>query len=216
MKPCTNSLSTVVEIGSTKTQSIAVRRGVLQGDPLSPLLFNMCIDFIFKDLNRAVIQEKFGFRVDDALCLTIFAFADGIVLVSRDRNFMQSLVSTAINQRGSIDLIVSGIKSRILDISYSGTQRTICQNALVVDVDKSIPAEPITEFVEYLGGKFRHNLQFDLGEEIGKFSEKIERLRGSEFLHDDQTLVLLKNYLWPTLIYKLQTAPKQATITKDL
>ena len=84
-------IQTLVECSGGKTEPISVRRGVLQGDPLSPLLFNICIDFILRDLNQQSIKSKLGFAIDDELSLTVFAFADDMVVIARNRKSMEIL-----------------------------------------------------------------------------------------------------------------------------
>ena len=72
-------LTVRVEIGRSVTAGISVKRGVLQGNPLSPLLFNLCINLILDNLNRPDIQRVFGFQINDDMALSAFAFADDLV-----------------------------------------------------------------------------------------------------------------------------------------
>lgn len=55
-------------------------RGVKQGDPLSPLLFNLCLD---KVINK--LQEMKGFQLPNSECLSCMAFADDILLFAETK-----------------------------------------------------------------------------------------------------------------------------------
>ena len=50
----------VVSMENRVTQPIRVERGVLQGDPCSPLLFNLCFNTLMLTLNQP-IYRKLGF-----------------------------------------------------------------------------------------------------------------------------------------------------------
>lgn len=58
------------------SERIRQGRGVLQGDPLSPLLFNLCIDYLVAKLHREIGVKIFD-RTVGAL-----AFADDLILMA--------------------------------------------------------------------------------------------------------------------------------------
>lgn len=59
-----------------QVKGVRVRRGVKQGDPLSPLLFNCIMDELFYKLPTII-----GYKVGETL-INVLAFADDLVLIS--------------------------------------------------------------------------------------------------------------------------------------
>ena len=47
----------VVSMANKVTQPIRVERGVLQGDPCSPLLFNLCFNTLMLTLNQPILPK---------------------------------------------------------------------------------------------------------------------------------------------------------------
>ncbi len=58
-------------------ERISVKRGVRQGDPLSPFLFNIVLD-----LTLAMLGDRLGYKLENGAMLTHLVFADDVVLVS--------------------------------------------------------------------------------------------------------------------------------------
>ena len=69
--------STRVRTGDGYTKDIAIRVGVKQGDPLSPLLFNLAIDPLLCTLE----EQGVGFGLDGDK-VTVLAYADDLVMFS--------------------------------------------------------------------------------------------------------------------------------------
>ncbi|NXI29102.1 PO21 protein, partial [Sterrhoptilus dennistouni] len=70
-------ITTYIVTRDRKTDPININSGVKQGDPMSPLLFNLALDPLFCKLEaEGKGFHRGGFRV------TAMAFADDLVLVS--------------------------------------------------------------------------------------------------------------------------------------
>jgi hypothetical protein len=84
------------------TGDINIKRGVKQGCPLSPILFNACIDPLIKRLNLEMYKQ-FGFSIDPDNPnnnLTVQAYADDILLFSTSKvglEFMIECLSEFLN-----------------------------------------------------------------------------------------------------------------------
>ncbi|NXD12918.1 POLR protein, partial [Nothocercus nigrocapillus] len=72
----TNS-GTTLELGELCSESIKILRGMKQGDPLSPVLFNLAIDPLLCYLEKQGFRYKYGGQL-----VTSLAFADDLVLLT--------------------------------------------------------------------------------------------------------------------------------------
>ncbi|NXX51866.1 PO21 protein, partial [Tricholaema leucomelas] len=71
------NISTRIKTKGGETEPIGIRTGVKQGDPMSPLLFNLCTDPLLWKLE----MSGEGFQ-HEAAEVTTMAFADDLVLLS--------------------------------------------------------------------------------------------------------------------------------------
>ena len=138
--------------------SIPMNAGVKQGCPLSPLLFNMIIDELIRD-----VRKEYGTDALDQL-LAILGFADDVCLVSKSRRGMEGLLSkceTFFKARG---LELNAGKSQSLASVPDRTRRSRASGELQrkVNLDpfraggQPIPPCKDGECAKYCGLNFGH------------------------------------------------------------
>lgn len=77
--------STKINVNQKLSKSNAINRGVPQGSPLSPTIFNLCQDFILKQITDQNIADIHRFQITPELENIIAkAFADNNVIVAKD------------------------------------------------------------------------------------------------------------------------------------
>ena len=194
-----------IEVHNSKTIPITVQRGVPQGSPLSPLLFNLAIDFILQNLTDHNIAQKYGYTLSDHLPnLSAFAFADDIALISKGKKEATALIDLAESLLASIGLHTNSAKCTGImirnGILSSGELTTLQGSVIKCISDKS-------ERIRYLGVDFNDEICFDKKKVITSLSSDLNALIHSNLLKPDQKIKILDQYLWPKLIYPLQCAP---------
>lgn len=193
--------TTQIETIKGKTQKIFLNKGVPQGSPLSPTLFNLAIDFILEDL--ADVNEQFGYKLTDFLPpVSVLGFADDTVLVSRDKKSLEILYYMAVDLFKTIGLSLNISKTKIIYITDGilSRQSFSFENYVLYSIDN-------TEKIKYLGINFSGTITFDHFATISKLKTYIEKLVASPFLKDDKKINILNIYIWPIMIYPFQTAP---------
>ncbi|NWX39447.1 PO21 protein, partial [Steatornis caripensis] len=71
------NITTYLDLKEGQSDPIGIRVGVKQGDPMSPLLFNLSIDSLICKLE----EEGYGYKCEVGEVTTL-AFADDLVLLS--------------------------------------------------------------------------------------------------------------------------------------
>ncbi|KRZ67743.1 Retrovirus-related Pol polyprotein from type-2 retrotransposable element R2DM [Trichinella papuae] len=79
----------IINSDGTRSNVIKFNRGVRQGDPISPLLFNLVLDELIDNLDQA----RCGFSITKEIQVSCVAFADDITLVSGSREGMNNLLT---------------------------------------------------------------------------------------------------------------------------
>lgn len=99
-----SSSGTRMQVGGRNGRSVKVRRGVRQGDPMSPLLFNLTMDEIL-----AAIPKEVGFQLGDATA-SCLAFADDLVVVASSRVGMRLALDKILTAASGLGLSVNPSK----------------------------------------------------------------------------------------------------------
>ena len=102
---------TCVKWGSSVSRFFVLRCGVRQGGVLSPHLFSVYID----DIVRKIACSEASYNLH-LVCLSIFMYADDILILSPSVTFLQCLVSIVEKELTALDMAINPNKSVCLRI----------------------------------------------------------------------------------------------------
>lgn len=197
------SNSVRINLGNENSDPIKIKRSVPQGGPLSPILFNLAINFIYNEVCESQFANKHGYKLDeglDALCLT--GFADDQVATAKTTDGARRIVDLTRSLFQKIGLEVNPRKSSAIHIK-AGKLRT---GMLQLSDEVTIECIDHDQVIKYLGCTFNSELKFDLGV-VDELTNALNNLITFPDLMSDQKLNLINQYILPMLIYPLQAAP---------
>lgn len=196
----TNSTTSIMA-SPTVTESIPILRGVKQGCPLSPKLFNMVMDELLDSLPEDLGYQFQGTRTN------ALAFADDVVLISTSQDGIARLLETSaeffhqhglrINPSKCLGLALEPVKKRKIMKVMTETQWVI--NNIPV------PMVPPSGTVRYLGVHLSPINKAPL--KLPDIVDWMKRLRSAN-LKPTQKLILLRTHVLPRLIFPLSTHAK--------
>ncbi|KAJ4427272.1 hypothetical protein ANN_24890 [Periplaneta americana] len=194
---------TQIEVGIHKTKPIPFKQGVMQGAPLSPMLFNLSIDHIFDELSEPSVAEEFGYDlVSDLNNVVTLGFADDIALVAKSTIAASEIFTMTKRSLQQIGLSLNESKTQTIVIEKGKLSSTTLN--LGGSIVNSIDGD---ERIKYLGINFSDEIKFDIAKVINNLNNKIQALTSTYLLKPEQKLNVLNMYIWPILVYPLQNAP---------
>lgn len=132
---------------------VQLKRGIKQGDPLSPFLFNAVLDPLLQDLNTNGI----GYRVNNQE-LGAMAYADDIILVSETFEGLRKLVQISENFFKSVHLHLNPEKTMYFGWKYDSYLKWFDYSLPEIEVaGVLIKPTPRNKPIRYLGIDFYCN-----------------------------------------------------------
>lgn len=187
---------TRVEIGDRQTPEINMRVGVKQGDPMSPLLFNLAMDPLIHGLERL----GKGLSVSGTKVTTL-AFADDLVLVSDSWQGMAHNLGILEAFCDKTGLKVKPSKSNGFLLSPTRDSFTVNNCPPWVLGGSPLRMVQAAETVGYLGVRvspWKGIVQPTLYEDLLRWCENINRA----MLKPSQKVVMLNKFAIPRLLYR--------------
>lgn len=172
LKRLYSSAKTSLELGNGESAEIRIGRGVFQGDPLSPIVFNYIIDRALKKLD-----EDFGYPcgMDRITCT---AFADDITLVGDSVAGTQLNINSLVGELAKSDLQVNPSKClslSILNYGHYHTAVTVTESSFKVNGQDIVPITPSTKW-KYLGIHFTGEM---IDKQLPDIGPKLERVKNA-------------------------------------
>ncbi|XP_050350399.1 uncharacterized protein LOC126773490 [Nymphalis io] len=157
-----------------------VNVGVHQGSALSPLLFNLCKDYITRDIQKPAPE-----------CIL---YADDIVLVAKNAQNLQETLNRWVTQIENHGLRISRSKTEYFECDYGGSEETGCN----IYIDNR--ALPKVDNFKYLGSVLitDANIDKDVDHRIKTVWIKWKSLSG--VLCDHRMPIRIKGKVYKTVV----------------
>ena len=164
IKDLYNENVTTISVNGENSQMIPMERGVRQGCPFSPILFNLCLEPLLRELLSN--HKADGYRIDD-LSFNVQAFADDVVLISHNTEQMRSMLRTVQSFCSVTGMKLTGSKCKWLSYMMKDGRRVSSSDTLEINEDE-IKSINISDCIKYLGAPIATNRTSKM-----KFSENL-------------------------------------------
>jgi hypothetical protein len=137
---------TTLHLNQTKTREIYIKKGIYQGDSLSPLWFCLALNPISHMLRR----NQAGYRLkhdNEETCISHLIYMDDIKLYSKTETEMNTLIDTTVEFSRDINMQFGFDKCRTIHI----VKGKVRPGDYAVDDTESITAMESDELYKYLG-----------------------------------------------------------------
>ncbi len=174
----------------------AVRKGVLQGDPLSSVLFNYVMFLISSRLNCQHVGVSVPNGLDDTVTIQSLQYADDAILVSRTRAGLKSLFEAFRREAAKAGLLVNASKCVTLSIEKTRKSKAayICTEPFLTAGNEVVPALNAGETFKYLGVEVGGCRRRDVEFECAAFDRDLDLIVRSG-MDPHQKLWIIRNYL---------------------
>jgi len=188
------------------TDPIGIKKGVLQGDPCSPLLFNLCFNTLMRTLKKSNLVNLgyiWGPKHSTNECAWL-QFADDAVILSKSTSDAQSLLDIFVAWCNWSGMVIRLDKCASFAMTKRDDVFQQIEPALFVDQER-IPSIPIGGHFIYLGKIFDFDLKNEQAKKVVK--EKLLKLLKITSLLRIQVqmrLKILKTYIHSQLSFELR------------
>lgn len=171
-------------------------RGVLQGDPLSPCLFNLIIDYILSKLNPDIGVKYAGTMI------STLAYADDLILMVSSRQGLEANLGTLARVAARVGLSLGVGKCATVGRQWLGKEKKMIRDFRPFMLGEDpIPTLNIGNFYKYLGIGF--SSEGPRKWYCGELRDQTQKL-GNAQLKPQQKLFLMRNYLILRFTYRLK------------
>jgi len=179
---------------------IESQRGVKQGCPLSPILFNFALEGLLRGLTA--LRKECGFAFSDQLRVNSLAFADDLGVFADSESALAPLI-----QRVEEFLSWSGVSPNVakcgsLSFGYVGGRLRVSKKPFCLQ-GALVPTLGWDDRYKYLGTPVGFDTRADLESPTRTYRDRV-RLICKSGLADWQKLIALKQYAIPVLDFHLR------------
>lgn len=191
-----------------KSDSINPKCGVKQGDPMSPIIFNMIIDRLLRQL-----PEDIGAKIGD-LTVNAAAFADDMLLFASTPMGLQSLLDRAVGFLSLCGLKVNASKCLTVSIrNVPHEKKTIIdKDTVFLCQQRELPALKRTDDWRYLGVPFTPEGKSQV-KVTAKLLDAVTKLTRAA-LKPQQRLYALRTMVLPGIYHQLELGCTSISILK--
>ncbi|KAL4142514.1 hypothetical protein QTP88_004958 [Uroleucon formosanum] len=177
------------------SEKFEVKSGLRQGDALSPMLFNIALEWVVRTANETRKMEVGEIE-------TILAYADDVVILGNSRNEVKQTTIKFLEAGKIMGLEVNQEKTKYMCISRND------RNDLNLKVDPYI-FEKVEAF-KYLGINInsKNNVHEEIKERVASANRcyySLLKLFRSKLLSRESKVILYTSYLRPVLTYRCET-----------
>jgi hypothetical protein len=188
------SLNTHIEHKGSRVE-VQLQRGLKQGDPLSPFLFNAIMNPLLEQL-----EELRGFTINETQSISSLTFADDLILIADDMKKAQLLLTATEKYLCNMGMKITANKCTSVRVQTTRDSWYISTTDLHLATGDQIPSSNTMDTIEYLGGHFSPWTGLQHKGITTKLQEVLHCLK-SAFLKPHQKLNLLTTYLIPHFLH---------------